>query len=62
MLNYNSPILCNGGMIYMTRNAIDAVGNFKKAFTEQGKTFGNTISLRVDAICINQEDLDERAE
>jgi hypothetical protein len=58
----DNPTLCNSGIIYVTRNAIEAIANIKTAFIEPGNTFDGTTYLWVDAICINQEDLDERAE
>jgi hypothetical protein len=57
----NIPIRCNGASLFVTRNSKDALDHIKSSFDMHGPLFGNTTHLWVDAICINQKDLDERA-
>ncbi|KAF2843218.1 HET-domain-containing protein, partial [Patellaria atrata CBS 101060] len=55
-----STILCDGKLIWIRLNLYNALGRlFKTRGENQTQTYPK---LWVDAICINQEDLDERAQ
>lgn len=58
----NIPLRCNGATLFVTRNSKDAIDHIKRNFDKHGPLFGNTSHLWVDAICINQKNLNERAE
>lgn len=57
----NVPIFCNGAKIMVTRNLSEALQNIKERYAARGGSFDDTTYIWIDAICINQEDLLERA-
>jgi hypothetical protein len=57
----NIPVRCNGASLFVTRTSKEAMDHIKSSLDRHGPLFGNTSHLWVDAICINQKDLDERA-
>jgi hypothetical protein len=57
---HDIPIRCNSASIIVTKNSKEAIDHIKQLADRLG-LFDNTLYLWVDAICINQEDLDERA-
>jgi hypothetical protein len=57
----NGIIRCNGALVKVTRNSKEALDNIKTRYNKFVPMFDGTNYIWVDAICINQEDLDERA-
>lgn len=57
----NVPILCGNSHIYITRNAKEALDALRARYGHDEVIFDTTSYLWLDGICINQEDLLERA-
>jgi hypothetical protein len=56
----NCSIRCHETKVMVTHNLVDALDNIKRRYMPQGWSPGSTPYIWIDAICINQEDLQER--
>jgi hypothetical protein len=54
-------IRCHEAKVMVTHNLVDALDNIKKRYRSRGWSPGSTPYIWIDAICINQDDLEERS-
>jgi hypothetical protein len=57
----SAPIRCNDAKVMVTHNLVDALEKIKRRYEPTGWSSTGTSYIWIDAICINQENLEERS-